>query len=358
MIKGKDVYDVVAGIVPLYVALILAYASVRWWKIFTPEQCSGISRFVSVFAVPFLAFNFISGNNPYTMNLRFLAADTLQKVVILVALVLWNALTKWGSLNWTITLFSLSTLPNTLIMGVPLLKAMYGDFTATLVIEITVFQIVIWYTVLLFMFEYRAAKLLILEKFPDTAAAISSVRVDSNVGSLSDRKILETDAAIGEDGNVHVAVRSMSRSVSVPSNFNSIEIDSVESNREPKLTNSNLSATDLHPHGPKRLKMHEKNLQRSKSVGDYSVSPCPSLKPIGHKETDSNKASHEFVPRAPSPTSDANGRHAKSNRVRSYELETMESSKGVDFESKTGASKGNFFSQESQLHVTHAHSDS
>jgi len=309
MIKGKDVYDVVAGIVPLYVALFLAYGSVRWWKIFSPEQCSGISRFVSVFAVPFLSFNFISGNDPYTMNFRFLAADILQKVVILVALVLWNTFTKWGSLNWTITLFSLSTLPNTLIMGVPLLKAMYGDFTATLMIQITVFQIVIWYTVLLFMFEYRAAKLLILEKFPDTAAAISSVRVDSNVGSLSGREILETDAAIGEDGNVHVAVRSMSRSVSVPINVNWTEIYSVESYREPRFTNSNFSATGLHPHGPKRLKMHEKSFPRSKSVGDYLVSP--SLKPIEHKETDSNK---------------------------------------VDCASETSASKGNFFSEESHLH--------
>jgi len=77
------VYDVVAAIVPLYVALFLAYGSVCWWKIFNPEQCSGISSFGSVFAVPFIAFHFTSGNDPYTMNFRFLAADSLQKVVIL-----------------------------------------------------------------------------------------------------------------------------------------------------------------------------------------------------------------------------------------------------------------------------------
>ncbi|ESW10743.1 hypothetical protein PHAVU_009G234000 [Phaseolus vulgaris] len=218
MIKGKDVYEVVAALVPLYVALFLAYGSVRWWKIFTPEQCSGINRFVSVFAVPFLSFHFISNNNPYTMNFRFLAADSLQKVVILVALVLWNSLTKWGSINWTITLFSLSTLPNTLIMGVPLLKAMYGDFTATLMIQIVVFQSVIWYTLLLFMFEYRGAKLLISEQFPESAGAIATLRVDSSVSSLNGTEALHADAEIGEKGELHVVVRSMPRSV--PSSFN------------------------------------------------------------------------------------------------------------------------------------------
>ncbi|KAL5072219.1 hypothetical protein RYX36_023106 [Vicia faba] len=32
--------------------MILAYGSVKWWKIFTPDQCSGINHFVALFAVP------------------------------------------------------------------------------------------------------------------------------------------------------------------------------------------------------------------------------------------------------------------------------------------------------------------
>jgi len=58
MIKGKDIYEVVAALVPLYVALILGYGSVHWWKIFTPEQCNDINRFVSVFAVPFHSISY------------------------------------------------------------------------------------------------------------------------------------------------------------------------------------------------------------------------------------------------------------------------------------------------------------
>ncbi|CAN6552038.1 unnamed protein product [Malus baccata var. baccata] len=163
MITGKDIYDVLAAIVPLYVAMILAYGSVRWWKIFTPDQCSGINRFVAVFAVPLLSFHFISSNNPYAMDYQFILADSLQKVVILVALFLWQAFSKRGNLEWMITLFSLSTLPNTLVMGIPLLRAMYGDFSGTLMVQIVVLQSVVWYTLMLFMFEYRGAKLLISE---------------------------------------------------------------------------------------------------------------------------------------------------------------------------------------------------
>lgn len=77
------------AVVPLYVAMILAYGSVKWWKIFTPDQCSGINRFVALFAVPLLSFHFIASNNPYTMNFRFIAADTLQKIIVLVVLGIW-----------------------------------------------------------------------------------------------------------------------------------------------------------------------------------------------------------------------------------------------------------------------------
>jgi auxin efflux carrier family len=216
MITGRDIYDVLAAIVPLYVAMFLAYGSVRWWGIFTPDQCSGINRFVAVFAVPLLSFHFISTNDPYSMNYRFLAADSLQKLVILAALAVWhNLLSRYrrnggaaASLDWTITLFSLSTLPNTLVMGIPLLRAMYGDFSGSLMVQIVVLQSVIWYTLMLFLFEYRGAKALISEQFPpDVGASIASFRVDSDVVSLNGREALQADAEVGRDGRVHVVIR-------------------------------------------------------------------------------------------------------------------------------------------------------
>ncbi|PKI77821.1 hypothetical protein CRG98_001785, partial [Punica granatum] len=207
MITGSDFYHVMTAMVPLYVAMILAYGSVRWWKIFTPDQCSGINRFVALFAVPLLSFHFIASNDPYAMNFRFLAADTLQKLIVLAALFLWSTLTRRGSLDWTITLFSLSTLPNTLVMGIPLLKGMYGPFSGSLMVQIVVLQCIIWYTLMLFMFEYRAARILISEQFPDTAASIVSIHVDSDIVSLDGRQPLETEAEVRGDGKVHVTVR-------------------------------------------------------------------------------------------------------------------------------------------------------
>jgi hypothetical protein len=47
---------------------------------------------VALFAVPLLSFHFISTNDPYTMNLRFIAADTLQKLMMLAMLTAWSHL--------------------------------------------------------------------------------------------------------------------------------------------------------------------------------------------------------------------------------------------------------------------------
>ncbi|XP_010424909.1 PREDICTED: auxin efflux carrier component 4 [Camelina sativa] len=245
MITWHDLYTVLTAVVPLYVAMILAYGSVQWWKIFSPDQCSGINRFVAIFAVPLLSFHFISTNDPYAMNLRFIAADTLQKIIMLFLLALWSNLTKNGSLEWMITIFSLSTLPNTLVMGIPLLIAMYGTYAGSLMVQVVVLQCIIWYTLLLFLFEYRGAKLLIMEQFPETAASIVSFKVESDVVSLDGHDFLETDAEIGNDGKLHVTVRKSNasrRSLMMtprPSNLTGAEIYSLSST--PRGSNFNNS---------------------------------------------------------------------------------------------------------------------
>ncbi|CAH8382991.1 unnamed protein product [Eruca vesicaria subsp. sativa] len=249
MITWHDLYTVLTAVIPLYVAMILAYGSVRWWKLFSPDQCSGINRFVEIFAVPLLTFHFISTNNPYTMNLRFIAADTLQKLIILTLLTLWANFTRSGSLEWSITLFSLSTLPNTLVMGIPLLNAMYGDYYSdSLMVQVVVLQCIIWHTVLLFLFEYRGAKNLIMEQFPETAACIVSFDVKSDVVSLDGNNVLETDAEIRGDGKLHVTVRKSNASrrslcsssmTPRPSNISGAEIYSL--NTTPRGSNFNHS---------------------------------------------------------------------------------------------------------------------
>ncbi|GLT28015.1 hypothetical protein SLA2020_029740 [Shorea laevis] len=264
MISAKDLYNVMTAVVPLYVAMFLAYGSVKWWKIFTPDQCSGINRFVALFAVPLLSFHFISTNNPYAMNYRFIAADTLQKIIVLAVLAIWSRASSRGSLEWSITLFSLSTLPNTLVMGIPLLKGMYGEASGTLMVQIVVLQCIIWYTLMLFLFEYRGARLLIAEQFPDNAGSIISFRVDSDVLSLDGKEPLQTEAEVGEDGKLHVTVRKSTSSRSEifsrrshgphsgvsltprPSNLTNAEIYSLQSSRNPTPRGSSFNHNDFY----------------------------------------------------------------------------------------------------------------
>ncbi|CAM0884000.1 unnamed protein product [Alopecurus aequalis] len=255
MITWRDLYTVMSAVVPLYVAMILAYGSVRWWAVITPEQCAGINRFVAVFAVPLLSFKVISASDLYALDLRFVAADTLQKLLVLAALAAWSRLPCSahcrfaGGLDWYITLFSFSTLPNTLIMGIPLLVAMYGPRAADLLAQLVVLQCIVWYTLLLVLFEFRAARALIAGRF---AVGISAVHVDPDVVSLDG-----SQAEVALDGTVRVSVvpRSPAGSISRrsvlsprPSNLTGIEIDSVSSspNHTPRgssFTHGDFSAT-------------------------------------------------------------------------------------------------------------------
>uniref|UniRef100_R7W6Y6 Uncharacterized protein n=1 Tax=Aegilops tauschii TaxID=37682 RepID=R7W6Y6_AEGTA len=100
----------------------------------------------------------ISTNNPYDMNLKLIFADILQKSIALLGFAAISRACCAEKFDWLITGFSLSTLPNTLIVGIPLLKGMYGDEAVKLISQIVVLQSLIWYTLLLFLLEFRAAK--------------------------------------------------------------------------------------------------------------------------------------------------------------------------------------------------------
>ncbi|KAF3452447.1 hypothetical protein FNV43_RR02880 [Rhamnella rubrinervis] len=155
MIGWEDVYKVVVATVPLYVALMLGYGSVRWWKIFTPEQCGAINSLVCFFTLPLFTFEFTAHVDPFEWNYLFIGADVISKVIIVVVLALWAKCSSKGSYCWSITSFSLSTLTNSLVVGVPLMKAMYGQMGVDLVVQSSVVQAIIWLTILLFVLEFR-----------------------------------------------------------------------------------------------------------------------------------------------------------------------------------------------------------
>ncbi|CAJ2665620.1 unnamed protein product [Trifolium pratense] len=159
MISLIDVYHVVTATVPLYVTMLLAYICVKWWKLFTPDQCVGINKFVANFSVPLLSFQVISSNNIYEMSLKLIYADCVQKFLaflVLIAIIKISDI-RGCNLKWIITGLSLSTLPNTLILGIPLMKAMYKDESDFLLPQIIFLQSMIWYNLLLFLHELDAA---------------------------------------------------------------------------------------------------------------------------------------------------------------------------------------------------------
>ncbi|GJM93340.1 hypothetical protein PR202_ga09887 [Eleusine coracana subsp. coracana] len=147
MISWKTIYHVLEETVPLYVAMILAYLSIKWWKLFTPEQCSGVNKFVAKFSIPLLSFQVLSTNNPYDMNLKLILSDAIQKSLALLVFAVISRACCMEKFDWLITCFSLSTLPNTLIVGIPLLKGMYGDEAVKLISQIVALQSLIWWQI-------------------------------------------------------------------------------------------------------------------------------------------------------------------------------------------------------------------
>lgn len=155
MIGWEDVYKVVVAMAPLYFALILGYGSVKWWKILKPEQCEAINRLVCFFTLPLFTVEFTAHIDPFQMNYLFIGADAVSKLIILVVLACWAKCSSKGSCSWFITSFSLCTLANTLVVGVPLMKAMYGQMAVDLVVQSSVVQGIFWQTFLLFVLEFQ-----------------------------------------------------------------------------------------------------------------------------------------------------------------------------------------------------------
>ncbi|WJX10183.1 Auxin efflux carrier component 6 [Trifolium repens] len=272
MVTGQDLYNVMCSMVPLYFAMLVAYGSVKCCKMFTSDQCSGINRFVAVFAVPVLSFHFISLNNPYQMDIKFILADTISKLIVLFFLSIWAIFFTKGSLDWLITLFSVATLPNTLVMGIPLLEAMYGDFTQTLMVQLVVLQCIIWYTLLLFLLEYRAAKLLIKNSFPGTtAASITKFELDSDVISLYGQDApLTTQSETDENGRIKVRIR---RSISsAPPESTSSITNTITPTRLSNLSNADIFSINTPMNF---LDNASPRLSGYASTDAYSLQPTP-----------------------------------------------------------------------------------
>lgn len=158
MIGWEEVYKVLVAMLPLYVALILGYGSVKWCQMFNLDQCNGINRFTCYFILPFFTFQFASHIDPYEMNFRFISADLISKLIIAIVLTFWANFSTKGSYAWSVTSYSLATLNNTLVVGVPLLTAMYGQMGTNLVVQSSIIQSVLWFTAQLILLQVSHAR--------------------------------------------------------------------------------------------------------------------------------------------------------------------------------------------------------
>ncbi|RYR54815.1 hypothetical protein Ahy_A06g030086 isoform B [Arachis hypogaea] len=118
MIRGDDLYKVMCAMVPLYFAMLVAYGSVKWCKIFNVQRSTVLWRFSRFLCCPFTSSPSTTRPRP-SRPLRL--GHVLQKSLL--------------RLGGDAVLISLATLSNTLVTGIPLLQAMYGDFTHTLMVH-------------------------------------------------------------------------------------------------------------------------------------------------------------------------------------------------------------------------------
>nr|CAD1839080.1 unnamed protein product [Ananas comosus var. bracteatus] len=200
MIGWGDVYKVAAAMAPLYVALVLGYGSVRWWKVFTPEQCGAVNRLVTLFILPFFGFDFTVHTNTLAMNYRVLAADAIAKTLAVVALACAWAAAAWvgrtarekkeggSGGGWAVTGFALAALNNTLVVGVPLVRAMYGKWAQDLVVQLSVLQAAVWLPMLLFALELRKTRIGFSSSTAPVPPVIKDVEIKDEEGAQKCRQ--------------------------------------------------------------------------------------------------------------------------------------------------------------------------
>lgn len=156
-ITANSVYRVLSAVVPLYVAVTAGYLAVKF-RLLSAADIAGINRFVVLFAIPVLSFRFIAGINLYKISYRLIVADTVFKLLVFGALALYGLVRREADLGWMITLWMVTTLSNTLIVGVPTLVAMYGPLANDLIGQVIVGQAVIWYPGLMLLYEIMASQ--------------------------------------------------------------------------------------------------------------------------------------------------------------------------------------------------------
>uniref|UniRef100_M8BV93 Uncharacterized protein n=1 Tax=Aegilops tauschii TaxID=37682 RepID=M8BV93_AEGTA len=102
-----------------------------------------------------------------------------------------------SSYSWCITGFSLAALNNALLVGVPLLDAMYGKWAGDIIVQLSVLQVVVWFPLMLIVFEARQAW---LEVTSEPADADQGAREEGDLSAPAEGAREDgSQAALGSD---------------------------------------------------------------------------------------------------------------------------------------------------------------
>lgn len=84
-------------------------------------------------------------------------------------------------------------------MGIPLIKSMYGSEQESLMIQVVVLQSIIWYTLLLFLFEYRAAREVVVRKIGEEEEDVVHVIVARTSSETEQQQRVQMSSRVAPD---------------------------------------------------------------------------------------------------------------------------------------------------------------
>ncbi|KAF2909240.1 hypothetical protein DAI22_11g012150 [Oryza sativa Japonica Group] len=210
MIGWVDIGKILSAITLLYFALALGYCSSRrWWQIFTAEDSEAINRMVVWFAFPFFTFEFTLHLDPYNVRCSLIAADSIAKLIIVAAISIGVMLKfrKEGLCaavtDWCISGFSLASLTNSLVVGMPMARAMYGNWAGQIVVQLSIFQAIVWLTSLVVVLESNSYE---EGSFIDDDTVVGSSGTSEDMQSLEEGVSDATNQDLRGEEAVSVAV--------------------------------------------------------------------------------------------------------------------------------------------------------
>lgn len=126
-------FNIIQVLVPLYFVVLLGWIAGRT-KSADEFMLDRLNAFNAKFALPGLLFRNIASSNLYDADFSIVAADILYKVIIGFVLAIWAKLASAkgeAAENWIVA-HSVMSLPNYVVIGIPVLSALYTPATAKL----------------------------------------------------------------------------------------------------------------------------------------------------------------------------------------------------------------------------------